>query len=198
MRCVGWKRSTDPSARSGNRCAALGNRRGAPSAPFRDSGAMQSDLVSAVKGRRAEIRTRWEALLRVERVHTPLAHPDTLIHLIDGTIDEVLKRLVQRLGQKGVSRPASYDAIRHSCVCGRNPLLAYFRAGEQALLEAVVLAQSETPCIDPAERSLAVAETFFVIRRLAQSEIESFCAVCQYRQTTAPTEACPREISAVG
>ena len=29
------------------------------------------------------IHSRWEALLRVERADTPLANPNTLVHLID-------------------------------------------------------------------------------------------------------------------
>jgi len=144
---------------------------------------MQEALIGALQARRPQVRARWEALLRVERVTTPLANPDALVHLIDSTLDEIMERLRQpRPGPRNFLRPVSYATIRATCECGRNPLLAYFLAGEQALLEALVLAQSESPPTDASERSTAVAELYIAVRRLAQREVEAFCAVCQHRQ----------------
>ncbi|HVS51560.1 MAG TPA: hypothetical protein VHD62_04325 [Opitutaceae bacterium] len=149
---------------------------------------MQEALVCALRTRRPQIHARWEALLRIERINTPLAHPDTLVHLIDATLDEILQRLNQHQVHRSTRAP-SYATIRAACHCGRNPLLTYFLAGEQALLEATVLAQSEAPPTDATERSLAISDLYSVMRRLAQREIEAFCSVCQYRECPAPVPA---------
>src|ERR1043165_8780861 len=99
---------------------------------------MQEELVHALRARRTETRARWEALLRIERVNTPLANPDALVFMIDWTLDEVFGSLLQPPPRR---RGGHVDcaAIRAACPCGRNPLLAYFAAGEQALEEALIL-----------------------------------------------------------
>lgn len=141
---------------------------------------MQDDFIRALRGRRGEIRARWEALLRIERVNTPLANPDALVFMIDWTCDEIFAALSHGAARKRPARGA--DARnRAECPCGRNPLLIYFAAGEQALEEALILEQASRPGLDPALRDAEFDELQLTLREISRREIESFCAVCQYR-----------------
>jgi hypothetical protein len=144
-------------------------------------GIMHESFLHDLRARRAEIHARWEALLRTERVNTPLANPDALVHLIDWTLDQILAGL-RHTGAKRrhEARPVAAEP-RPECLCGRNPLLAFFVAGEQALLETLVLLQASASKLDPAERDDELAELYRVIRGISRREIESFCAVCQHR-----------------
>jgi len=126
---------------------------------------MQEAFIRTLTTRRSQIRARWEALLRIERVNSPLANPDTLIFLFDQTLDEVIAMLrhppVRRTS--GPLEPAS----------GTNPLVAYFIAGEQALLEALILAQADTRGLDPVERDIDLAELKVIMRTIARRDIGS-------------------------
>ena len=142
--------------------------------------------MRALIARRREIRARWEVLLRIERVNTPLANPDALVFMIDWTLDEVFGAL--RLA--GVKRRGAAAEHRPECPCGRNPLLVYFSAGTQALEEALVLSQAGTAGLTPDDRDGAFAALKSVMRDISRREIESFCAICQYR-----TQPCPASLS---
>ena len=149
---------------------------------------MQDSLVRALRAQRPQIRTRWEALLRIERANTPLANPDALVFMLDWTLDEMFTALGGPHARRRIPRAVEGAAGKAHCPCGRNPLLTYFAAGEQALDEALVLAQADLPALDPVVRDAAFAELTLVVREISRREIESFCAVCQYRlgaQTTA-------------
>lgn len=136
-----------------------------------------------MQARRLPILERWEALLRIERANTPLANPDLLVHLFDGTLSEIFAAL--RSSDKPAGSPAHPAAVRTAdCPCGRNPLIAYFAAGEQALLEGLVMAQVEGCTLDPVQRDLAVADLLRALRTIAHREISAFCAVCQYHPAT--------------
>lgn len=147
---------------------------------------MQDELVRALRGRRAEIHARWEALLRIEKVNTPLANPDALVFMIDWTLDECFASL-RPPGARHSSERAEPPATKPECPCGRNPLLTYFAAGEQAIEEALILEQARASSIDPVQRDNAFAELKLTVREIARREIEAFCAVCQFR-TGAPVE----------
>jgi hypothetical protein len=141
---------------------------------------MQEELVPALAARRPQICARWSALLHIERANSALAHPDTLVHLMDWCFNGVLQSLTAQPSGKGF-HPTRASIQRPECPCGRNPYLYFFVAGEQAFLEALVLTQAELPKLDPVARDQAVADLFSAIRTLARSEVESFCSVCQYR-----------------
>ena len=139
---------------------------------------MSPQLLDLLRARLAPIRQRWEALLRIERVNTPLANPDALVHLIPGTIEEILK-----VAAKPQRAPLTLGEVRAerlpACECGNNPYLAFFLAGEQSLVEALVLVQTELP---PARRAESdVAELIRAIRRLGREEIDAFCDICVHR-----------------
>jgi hypothetical protein len=147
---------------------------------------MQEELVHALAARRPQICARWAALLHIERANSALAHPDTLVHLMDWCFTGVLQSLdPQSPGKHPASSRASI--LRPVCPCGRNPYLYFFVAGEQAFLEALVLSQAEQLKLDPIARDQAVAELFSAIRTLARNEVEAFCSICQYHHD--PTDA---------
>jgi hypothetical protein len=131
--------------------------------------------------RRAEIRARWIELLFMEPVSSPLANPKTMIFMIDGTLDEIFGAIQRGETPQAVTMP--------ECVCGQNPYLAYFRAGIQALHEALVLIQAGEPGLKAVDRDAAFAELNTIIRRIARHEIATFAALCQHRaRTEAPVE----------
>lgn len=151
---------------------------------------MQEELLNALRFRRPQIRQRWEELLHVEPTTTPLGNPHALVHLLDWTLDEIDRALThtsvrRRLGRRG---------LPVDCRCGRNPLLAYFAAGQQALQEALIMAQCATPDLDPLERDASLEELTLVIQDTARREIEAFCGVCQFRERD-PHPSCSREMT---
>lgn len=148
---------------------------------------MQSDLLSALRARHLEIRSRWAELLRVEPVNTPLAHPEALAHLIDWTLEEIFHDLATAASRR---HAGSSDERRVECPCGRNPLLAYFSSAGQVLQEALILLQASMPGLDPLERDAALAELKLVLRSVANREIEAFCGVCQHRLQVAGLPPC--------
>lgn len=139
---------------------------------------MTPDLLNRLKTTSAEIRFRWEALLRAQRVTGPLANPDALVHLIPDTMPQVFAFLANGGRSKVTFMEAMADRLP-CCDCGNNPYLAYFVAGEQAVVEAVVLAQAKLP---PGQRTEGdVAEAIRAVRTLARTEIDTFCGVCAHR-----------------
>jgi hypothetical protein len=172
-----------------NRRAAFGKPRAAVAGLNAYAQAMQESLLGALRVQRPQIRSRWAALLRVEPVGTPLGHPDALVHLIDWTMDEVFTGLTNPLANHDRSRPNHSADHVVQCVCGRNPLLIYFAAGEQATREGLILAQAGSPALNPVERDASLAELNFVLQQIARREIEAFCGVCQFRNREA-AECC--------
>lgn len=142
---------------------------------------MQEELLNALRFRRPEIRARWAELLHVEPAASPLGHPDALVHLLDWTLDEVDRALTHLSMRRRLNRRSAQAVSKFACPCGRNPLLAYFAAGQQVLQEGLVLAQSALPLIDPLERDASIEELTQVVQEIARREIEAFCGVCQYR-----------------
>lgn len=140
---------------------------------------MQGKIIRALEERRAQIRARWEALLRIEKATTPLANPDTLVFGLDQSLDEIFSMLHQP-----PSHIAEMDASNDT---GPSPWRAYFRAGEQALLETLVLTQSEMQALDPAARDTSFGKLKQVINNLTQREIGAWAAICQ--QTGKPRRA---------
>ncbi len=147
---------------------------------------MQGELVQALLSRRTQICARWTALLHIERANTALAHPDTLIHLLDWTFESIIQALELTLNRKTLA-VAQANSARPDCPCGRNPYLYFFIAGEQAWLEALVFTQVAMPKLEAVARDQAVAELLNVVRTLARTEVEAFCSVCQYREAALST-----------
>ncbi len=139
---------------------------------------METELLQALAGRRHGIRATWETLLRLEKPSSPLANPDTLVHLLDRTLDEIFADLALWSPR---AHPRQYAPL---CPCGLNPWLAYLRAGRQAMREALVDLQAASPRLTRAARDESLACLEQVLDHISRREIEAFCALCQSPQKT--------------
>ena len=139
---------------------------------------MLPTVLQQLQSRSAGLHVRWEMLLRIEPVRTPLANPDALVRLIPDSIAEILTLLQSNSGENVSLIETQTDRLP-ACHCGRNPYLAYFIAAEQAFVETIVLIQSELPAEHRRERDVAVA--IRTIRELGRSEIDTFCSICAFR-----------------
>jgi len=139
-------------------------------------GPMDDQTQRALVEHRLFIRAQWERLLRLDRGNTALARPDTLVHLLDTTLDEICATLPAAAKRR---RPSGQPGP--VCPCGHNPFLDYFAAGRQALRETLVLIQSRQPELTAADRDAAMVSLDQVLNRIARREIEAFCGVCQLR-----------------
>lgn len=136
---------------------------------------MRPEVLHTLRSRSGVIQGCWERLLRLESVSSALAHPDALVHLIPSSLFHVFAE-IERYDGGPLSLRSARARPRPPCPCGRNPYLMYFSAGEQALLEAGVLLQAESPS---EERRLGeLAEIVRAVRAVAHAEIENFCGVC--------------------
>ncbi|MBA3849417.1 MAG: hypothetical protein C0502_05405 [Opitutus sp.] len=134
---------------------------------------MEPSLVKDLRRQRKEIRRRWEAFLRLEKVASPLANPDTLVFGVDHTLSEIFSGLLRP------ARPRRSPGAARECGCDRHPLRAYYRAGEQAVLEALVLAQVRRAPLAAAERDREFAEVKAVVTALARRDIDALARVCR-------------------
>ncbi len=141
------------------------------------------------------MRSRWNELLHTEAASSPLAHPDTLVHLLNWSLEEIFA-MIEGPASRRQASPKSFEAVRALCPCGRNPLLGLFQAGEQAVTEGLILCQAESPATSTASRAEALAEVQAAVRTVAAQEVESFCAVCQYRDAALAGE-CPANPASV-
>ena len=117
--------------------------------------------------------------MRGERVNSPLGRPEVLVHLIDQTIDEIFAAL-HGTPSSTLSTPVAASQLSGHCHCGHNPLLAYFIAGEQALLEEMIHLQAENPAATRDEHATDLVDLYTVVRQLARQEVEAFCSLCQH------------------
>jgi hypothetical protein len=142
---------------------------------------MDNTLVQSLHGRLPHLRARWQELLRATPASSAMANPDLLDHLLDPTLEEVFRVLREPPAPAVEARARAFESIREACVCGRNPLLDFFTAGEQALIEALMVAQAGTPAPAFAARSTAVAELYLAVRTISRQEVGAFCSLCQHR-----------------
>ncbi len=146
---------------------------------------MHENFLQTLQTHRAAICTRWDVLLRAEPASSPLANPDTLVHLMPWTLDHLATELrrprLRRRPDSSLSPPV--------CPCGYNPLLRYFATAERALVETLFVNTRSLAELTPIVRETGLHELKLALARLAHGEIESFCAVCQRRNTAASTPA---------
>jgi hypothetical protein len=138
---------------------------------------MQSSFVAELTTRRHAVKHAWERKLRNEPITSPLANPDTLVLLMDRTIDELLATIAAAaMGQAGAGHSRG---LRSGCLCGLNPLLAYFRVGATVIATVAALGAARCPELDEDEFAACVQETLAEFQAIAQREIRAFCAMCQ-------------------
>ena len=153
---------------------------------------MHESTLLALREMRPTLRKKWETLLRKEPISSPLASPDSLVFLMDWTLDrlfEALRTASHRRRTRVTKVAPGYVPTAEICPCGLNPLLAYFSTAEKSLIDAVFLANSPLPAMSPGERQACITEIQLALHRVAHAEIQTFCAVCQRRHATAPQPA---------
>ncbi|HWA08494.1 MAG TPA: hypothetical protein VG838_03420 [Opitutaceae bacterium] len=136
---------------------------------------MELHLAQALQARQPQIRRRWETLLRDEPVRSALADPGILARLFDTTLGELFG-VLRATPERPRGNSDAYSRVRAGCGCGRNPLVAYFLTGEQALLETLEAVEEA----EPRPPATAAAELHFVMRQIARREVDAFCSLCQY------------------
>ena len=123
--------------------------------------------------------------MRDEPVNSPLAHPDSLIHLMDWTLDNFFAELRHpstlpddTFAPPRDSREAAFASPDSSglCPCARNPFIAYFATAECALVETLL------PLLSADSRAASLATARAALQRIARAEIATFCAICQQRR----------------
>ncbi|MCC5024966.1 MAG: hypothetical protein J6386_20210 [Candidatus Synoicihabitans palmerolidicus] len=128
---------------------------------------MHDGFLRALQTQRSNLRQRWEALLRTERVSSPMAHPDTLVHLMDWTLD----RLFDELRQPQMRLHTVCDDQRgpaQSCACGKNPLLAYFSTVEQAVVEALLVTDAHLESLSLMEKRASLQDLKHAVHAVAR------------------------------
>lgn len=151
---------------------------------------MQDALLRALLAHRPTLRQRWETLLRARPATSPLANPDTLVHLMDWTLD----CLFDELRGAPSRRRAPPRGAPPPCPCGLNPLIAYFQTVEAAAEQTFCNDIPDTHRFTGLEREAALDELKGAIKGVARREIDSFCAVCLHghRTNAAMPASCAR------
>lgn len=143
---------------------------------------MNERCLRALLARRPTLLSQWATRLRAAPVKSPLGHPDTLVHLMDRTLDQIFHELTHpsaRKRQPGL--PADF------CRCGHNPLVNYFATAVLAFQTSLAQCADEMPVtrddVDEVNRTIA---------RIARREIMTFCALClrQADDDHAPARPC--------
>jgi hypothetical protein len=163
-----------------NRRGNFAKQRGAFRHQNCHTASMHPSLVTALRARSPHMRRHWETLLRAEPVATPLGNPDAMVHLIDSTLEEILATL-ENPAQQCVEPDSERSSSPFECFCRRNPLIAYFAAGNQALCEGLVLTQVACASLEPIERDASFEELNRLLQQTGKREIEAFCGLCQLR-----------------
>ena len=141
---------------------------------------MHDTILRTLQGLRPTILERWETLLRAEPVTSPLANPDSLVYLMNWTLDRFFHELRGSLARRRMTdsahnKSACEEKLGDSCACRMNPLLAYFMTSEIAIIQAAL------PTLEPREREIVLSSIRITLQVVAKREIDTFCAVCQRR-----------------
>jgi hypothetical protein len=123
------------------------------------------------------IKTCWEVLLRAEHPASALGNPDTLVFMMDRTLDAFYTALLSPTPRRWLAHHSLLcGSLVDTCPCGRNPLLHYFVSGEQAILAIAAKALPETST-EALEQLLCEVQLTF--HYLAQHELQNFCDLCR-------------------
>jgi hypothetical protein len=126
------------------------------------------------------VKTCWEVLLRVEPPASPLGNPDTLVFMMDATLDAFFAALHSRTPRRWLAHhPLLCGTLDGTCPCGRNPLLTYYLTGEQAVLAIAAQALDKASHISAPEQERLLADVQLSFHYLAQHELQTFCDLCR-------------------
>jgi len=151
---------------------------------------MKQGYLEALDTHRAEIRRTWEVLLRAAPATTPLGHPDTLVFLMDESLEQLFSLFRSRSAHQWLSRhPPSSHTVGVDCHCRLNPLINYFIAGQAALAFVAQTVPRSQHHLDDLEATACLDELLLTFRFLAHREIHAFCEVCQHAPKNARAQA---------
>lgn len=140
---------------------------------------MHPSFVAELRARHPALRLAWERKLRHEPITSPLANPDTLVLLMNRTLTELTAALEKRCLHEPAQLPSAARTLRSGCLCGLNPLLAYFRVAGSVLPAVMSASADRCPELGAVEFAACLQELLAELHTLAQDEIRSFCAMCQ-------------------
>ncbi len=151
---------------------------------------MKQGYLEALDDNRAEIKGKWETLLRTAPATTPLGNPDTMVFLMDESLQQLFSLFRSKSARPWLSRrrPA-HPGAGMSCHCRLNPLINYFIAGEAALAFAAQGLPRSRHHLDDVAATTCVDELLLTFRFLARREIHAFCGVCQFSPANAHAAA---------
>lgn len=146
---------------------------------------MRQQFLQAFAKLRPMIKTCWEVLLRAEPATSPLGNPDTLVFMMDRTLDTFFTSILSPSPRRWLARhPLLCSSLNDTCPCERNPLLRYFVSGEQALLAIAGQALTDAAA-GPEEEDRILSELQLTFHYLAQHELQTFCDLCRENCTRA-------------
>lgn len=132
---------------------------------------MNPTVFTALRARCETIEHRWLELLEAQNARLPRARPLGLGFWIPKAVQRVFGYLEHAEPIDGVG-----SLREHGCGCGTNPYLAFYSAGEQALLESLERVLASCPGDGEEEHRRRV---YCALSRLALRDIEQFCRVCE-------------------
>ena len=140
---------------------------------------MRRQFLQTLAELRPMIKTCWEVLLRADPPASPLGNPDTLVFMMDRTLDAFFTALHSPTPRRWLARhPQLCGSLADTCRCGRNPLLQYFISGEEAIVAIAAKALEEVSA-EPADEERILSETQLTFHYLAQHELQTFCDLCR-------------------
>jgi hypothetical protein len=146
---------------------------------------MQASTLRLLQTLRPNLRQRWEKHLRAIPPTSPLANPNTLVYMMDRTLNEILAQPKHKkratVSKTNHTTPVSTHHRAELCACGLNPLLAYFETAERALIECENEILSLSTGIIADELRLTIGAAKLALANVAQREVETFCSLCRRR-----------------
>jgi hypothetical protein len=141
---------------------------------------MRRPFLQTLTGLRPMIKTCWEVLLRAEPPTSALGNPDTLVFMMDQTLNAYFTALRSPTPRRWLAHhPLLCGTLNETCPCGRNPLLHYFVSGEEAVVAIAAKAlgdQSDPPTL---KEDRLLSEVQLTFHYLAQHELQVFCDLCR-------------------
>lgn len=149
---------------------------------------MKQGYLEALDGHRAEIKRKWEVLLRAAPATTPLGHPDTLVFLMDESLQQLFLLCRSRSAHGWLSRRSlATVGAGMTCHCRLHPLINYFIAGQAALAFVAQTVPRSQHHLDDLAATSCVDELLMIFRFLADREVRTFCEVCRYSASNSRT-----------
>ncbi len=144
---------------------------------------MQATTLRLLKTLLLNVRRHWEVRLRAIPPSSPLANPNTLVFMMDRTLNEVFHQPARKkhVVAERQLEPLSPHHRAELCACGLNPLLAYFETAERALNECGADLQSEFAPDLREEFDQRLSQAKRNLALIAQREVESLCGSCRRR-----------------